>query len=297
MMYLSIKMKRMIVFCIMALSICLHSSSVIAFAEEAEVAINGNIYEFPGNAHYEFSSEEKIPDSNPFGTLYVSGNLEYSGEKDGFPAYSISSENAKFYYSYNPPLNADETDWRIIDDKTKRVDAISLEKNILNGAIIIQSSRDGENWITDTTMTNVFASKSTLSEALYTTKDIQLFNGCYYRIIVAYKLQRKIGENQVLFVTKNTMEEKKICEVYEFYAISSEIVENTTDNAEVNKKLLGQRVKTDKGYFGEYDIDKNDPHFGWDLGTFTIDGFTRETVDETTHNPVFLKNVGDKVTL
>lgn len=299
MMDLSVKLKRMIVFCLTALCIsaCLYSPAVTAYAEETSIAIKGNIYEFSRDAHYEFSSADKISDSNPFGALTISGSLKNSGEKNGFPAYSVSSENARFYYSYPPSLNANETEWRLTDDKTKRVDAISLEKNILNGATIIQSSRDGESWITDTTMTNVFASESTSSEALYTTKDIQLFNGCYYRIIIAYKLQRKTGENQVLFVTKNTIEEKKICEVYEFYAISSEIVENTVDNAEVNKKLLGQRVKTDKGYFGEYDIDKNDPHFGWDLGTFTIDGFTRETVDETTHNPVFLKNIGDKVTL
>lgn len=75
----------------------------------------------------------------------------------------------------------------------------------------------------------------------------------------------------------------------------------TTSAATTPRKEMGQKVKTefDKGYAINSEkpdvIDKNDPHYGWDLGTFVVNGYTRETFSNGV--PVFLKNVGDKVTL
>ena len=43
-------------------------------------------------------------------------------------------------------------------------------------------------------------------------------------------------------------------------------------------------------------IDDEDPHYGWDLGNFFVSGYTQKTEDGN-GNFVFLKNVGDKVTL
>lgn len=61
---------------------------------------------------------------------------------------------------------------------------------------------------------------------------------------------------------------------------------------------LGTSVSTgkDNGYSGSYAITQNDPHFGWNLGRFFVTGYTSSTTDEA-GNPVFLKTVGDKVTL
>lgn len=61
------------------------------------------------------------------------------------------------------------------------------------------------------------------------------------------------------------------------------------DNALVNTGL-------DTGYKEKNSITKEDPHFGWTLGKFNVTGYTRIT-NEDTDNPVFLKTVGDKVTL
>lgn len=52
----------------------------------------------------------------------------------------------------------------------------------------------------------------------------------------------------------------------------------------------------DTGFSEKNDIDKDDPHFGWELGKFNLTGHTRVT-EENTDNPVFLKNVGDTLTL
>jgi len=266
-------------------------------AKETSIAVRGSIYEFASNTNYEFSSVAASSGTS-FGTFTISGDLKNISNKNGLPAYSVSSESVNFYYSYDQSkLNVPDTEWYLIDDKTKKIDTISLEQNILSGVIIVQSSKDGVNWITDVTMTDVFTGNDDLSDSLYSTKGIQLENGCYYRVIVAYELQRKIGEGKILFITTEEKEEKKVAEVYEFYAVSNEVAGNMTSAAATPRKELGQKVNTgkDNGYSGNNAIDKDDPHYGWNLGTFVVNGYTRETSSNGT--PVFLKNVGDKVTL
>ena len=282
---------------ILCIADCLQSFAITAYAKETSVAVKESIYEFASDAHYETSSST-ASSGTPFGEFTISGDLKAIGDKNGVPAYSVRSENVNFFYSYKQTkLNAAGTEWHLIDDKTKKVDTISLDENILRGALIVQTSNNGTNWSIDATMTNIFTSESDLSDAFYTSKSIQLENGCYYRVIVAYELQRKVGEGKILFVTTEKTEEKKVAEVYEFYAVSSEIDGNTASAAATPRKELGQKIKTgkDNGYSGENEIDKNDPHYGWNLGTFVVNGYTRETTDNGT--PVFLKNVGDKVTL
>lgn len=61
---------------------------------------------------------------------------------------------------------------------------------------------------------------------------------------------------------------------------------------------LGSKVRVADfdSYFGEESITKDDAHYGWDLGNFFVSGYTDE-VKGPDGNMVFLKNVGDKVTL
>ena len=276
---------------------CLQPLTMKVSAKETSIAVRGSIYEFASNTNYEFSLVAASSGTS-FGTFTISGDLKNISNKNGLPAYSVSSESVNFYYSYDQSkLNVPDTEWYLIDDKTKKIDTISLEQNILSGVIIVQSSKDGVNWITDVTMTDVFTGNDDLSDSLYSTKGIQLENGCYYRVIVAYELQRKIGEGKILFITTEEKEEKKVAEVYEFYAVSNEVAGNMTSAAATPRKELGQKVNTgkDNGYSGNNAIDKDDPHYGWNLGTFVVNGYTRETSSNRT--PVFLKNVGDKVTL
>jgi len=65
-----------------------------------------------------------------------------------------------------------------------------------------------------------------------------------------------------------------------------------------NRYYLGTLFNAgkDTGYSEDNDINEDDPHFGWKLGDFHISGYTRIT-DKDADNPVFLKNVGDTVTL
>ena len=65
-----------------------------------------------------------------------------------------------------------------------------------------------------------------------------------------------------------------------------------------NKYYMGTAVNTglDNGFSGTSSIDSDDPHWGWKIGEFYVSGYTRKTTDDD-GNPVFLKTVGDTITL
>lgn len=65
-----------------------------------------------------------------------------------------------------------------------------------------------------------------------------------------------------------------------------------------NKFYLGETVNAgkDTGYSESKKLKEDDPHFGWELGEFFVSGYSDDEKD-TSGNPVFLKNVGDKITL
>lgn len=272
-----------------------------AYAKDTTASVAGMLYEFGKNDHYEWgeAAGSATSQSNTIGALTIRGDVRANGTEGGVPAYVVNSDDLSIFYTLNSAVLArPETEWRLTDNKTKKVNGLTLENNILSGAIIIQSSRDREYWSTEEPLLNAFTgSNEQLAEALCTSKAIQLQNGCYYRVTVAYKMQRKLEDKKILFINADNYEEKELAEVYEFYAVSSESLKSKLTPNDAPRKELGGMIKTekDKGYSGEVAVDKNDPHFGWDLGTFVINGYTSETSKDGI--PVFLKNVGDKVTL
>ena len=50
------------------------------------------------------------------------------------------------------------------------------------------------------------------------------------------------------------------------------------------------------GYKKKKSLDKDNPHYGWNIGDFYVSGFTR-VQDEESDNPVVLKNVGYTIKL
>jgi preprotein translocase subunit SecG len=68
-------------------------------------------------------------------------------------------------------------------------------------------------------------------------------------------------------------------------------------HAEDQGHYLGSAVKTDRnGYSGSNEIGLNDHHSGWELGEFIINGYTR-IIRDVKDNPVFIKTLGDEITL
>ena len=263
------------------------------------MGIAGSVYEFGDGDHYEFDETKGASGTsadNTYGSFSVSGDLTPDTSAEGIPSFLVNSGQISLTYSYTDVLlNVKEEEWHLVDDKTKNVNDIKLDSNIKCGAVILQTSKDGKKWVDDVALTDALKKTPNQNDPFYETKSTQLANGCYYRVIVVYKLGRKVGQNKVLFVTKDEYEYKKYAEVYEFY------LHDTSADKQVDTSLqknLGEMVKTenDKGYSGEKELGIKDPHYGWELGQFFVSGYTRETKDDN-GNPVFLKNVGDQITL
>ena len=274
--------------------------SPIAFAADNAIQIEGHVYTFDEKAAYEYSASETSevakPGSNTYGSFSVQGSLSPDGIINGVPSYLVSDGTAQLVYSYTDALlTADEESWHLVEDKTKKVDEITLSSNIQYGALIIQTSRDGTNWFTDLTLTNLFKNTPTNTDPFYSANSIQLANGCYFRVIVIYKTAIKVGQNQFLVIKTDDVEYRKTAEVYEFY-----LHDNSASGQEspVMSRNLGSLTNTgkDNGYSGSNTIGIKDPHYGWEIGHFFVSGYTRETRDDA-GTPVFLKNVGDQITL
>lgn len=268
------------------------------YAKDTTVDIDGRVYAFGEKDHYEYPSSdsyESASNSTAYGNFTIAGDLRSDGTKDSIPSYSVSGTSVSLTYAYGDTLlNTPDESWHLVDDKTKTVANITLPGNINKGTLILQTSKDGKTWLTDVKTTNAFADTPIQSEPFYSANSVQLVNGCYYRLIVAYETGRKTGQNQILFVKTDAYEYKKTAEVYEFYLHSA--VQSSNNNTKT--KTLGSVVNTkvDNGYSGSDPLNINDPHYGWKIGEFFVSGYTRDTKDDD-RTPVFLKNVGDQITL
>lgn len=264
-----------------------------------KTGVSGKLYEFD-KGHYEFSKSEDFANTgtnNTYGKFSVQGNFTRETDKSGVPSFAVTDDSFALFYDYDDKkLNADEDSWHLVNDKSKKVDTITLDSNIMKGALILQISTDGKSWNTVQSVTDAFQTTPKSSKAIYTCSEMQLKNGCYYRFIVAYTLSKREKEGKILVVKTDKYETKHYAEVYEFYAHSDKANSNSIDSGQTYNLGEKARVKKFDSFSGEEAIDAKDIHYGWDLGNFLVSGFTQKTTDES-GNPVFLKNVGDKVTL
>lgn len=272
----------------------------VAKAKEQSIAIDGQVYEFDKKSEYEIDSSSATSTTNKattIGSLSIDGDISKDYTKDGIPAYEIA-DNAVFTatYKYSSKLkDADPMEWHIIEDSKKTVNGISLDDKIRNGAILLQTSLDGNKWSTCTTVTNI--SSDVVLDQESGINNIQLANGCYYRIIVAYETEKQLNDTNILFIDTSDHDYKKCAEVYQFYASYKDT--DTTPTGEkfyfyAGAKNSAYTVKTKKNnYAGSETITNKDPHYGWDLGYFCLSGYT----DKGDADDVYLKKVGNKVKL
>lgn len=270
--------------------------------------ITGKVFEFDettkkNSSHYEESTATTAYSpvkGHTFGAFSLKGNMNQlsGGNISTFKVNKDSEQVITFSYSFDEKkLAVPPTDWHIREDDSKIIDGINTKDPIKNGAILVQTSLDGLNWVTSTTLTNVFTADK-FNFDFYKTNDIQLINGCFFRVVVAYEMEQLVGESKVLwFFNKKDNQYKKFKEVYTFYAKTegddSELKIESEPRMELGKKVA---TPLDKGFDGGSELDQKDPHFGWDIGQFVINGFSG-TSNDPNGNRVFLKNVGDKVTL
>ena len=284
---------------IMILS-CVMMLHVSAFAAEGKQLIAGTLYEFDEDTNYVLSEATKqstTTAANTYGSLSVSGDIAEKSTSSGAPSFKVDKGNLTITYTFtSEKLTAAADQWHIVDDKGKKIDSIILGEKILKGAIVVQSSKDRKSWITENSVQNAFADETATSVKLYTTKDIQQDNGCYFRIFVAYELERRAEQKNFLFIDISKYETKKYVEKYTFYVHNSSTGGTAADPNQTYSIGTAVRVDQFDGYWGEQPMKKDDPHYDVTLGQFFVSGYTDKTPDGD-GNMVFLKNVGDKVTL
>lgn len=272
-----------------------------AFAQNNTFEPSGKFYEFDEKSHYEIDGATPLSSKpSTLGSFTLSGDAKSISATNGFESYEVKDGALTLNYKLGSTLTGDTaTNWHVVDDKSKIVNGCTLDENILKASVIIQTSLTGEDtdWVTDVVKTNIVADTQ-FDPNIYLTREIQQINGCYYRIIVAYELSRQVEDKKVLFASFDNFEDKKCAEVYQFYVINS--AENASESISPTatpRKELGKVIKVpkDKGFAGSEPIDNKDPHFGWDIGTFFLNGYTREQPVGDNETPIFLKTVGDRV--
>lgn len=290
---------RSIISMLLSAAVCLSVMPFTASSDDSVKDITGRVYEFDKKGSYEFEGKTAVGNTanqTTMGKLTIKGALSSGENKDGVNSY-IVEDDAIFTinYSYdNSLLKADKMDWHIIDDGDDEVAGVKLDDDIDSGAILLLTSLDHNNWFLNKAYLDISdSSDAGTASQTFKANEIQLTNGCYYRIIVAYKLERQIDNTKVLFIDTSDTEAKKVAEVYEFYAGYKSAEDKTVPSNE-KRFTLGETVYAgnDDGFSKNMDIENGNPHYGWDIGSFFVSGYTDKTDDN-----VFIKTVGDKVSL
>lgn len=232
--------------------------------------VEGKVYTFDKDNAYKFSSGGEAvssSDAQTYGSFCISG-IELTvepGTKNGVALYSVPEGHISIQYTYSDELlSASNEEWHLVADNTTSIDIFRIDNNIQNGAIVLQKSMDHMNWYNVSVQSNAFKNTPVQNGVLYETTDIEMINGCYYRLIVVYELAQKLGTSTVaLVIPKDEIEYKRIAEVYEFYvAAKNEQIEPLTSNTK--RYSLGETalVSDFASYSGAKEISKGDLHYG-----------------------------------
>lgn len=298
--------KNLSMFAVIIIAVtCCNTHNVLAHDNALE--IDSKIYQIEDKNDFEIDNKNADSSISSIGKLNISGSVKKGEEKDGIPSFIVTDNQADIYYEFDSTiLQASESEWNFTDIKNKSLDGNKLTSDLLSGGIIVQTSLTGDNWINDKEYTDVFDANISDLSNIYQANDVQLQNGCYYRILVAYRQQRVNGKKKVPIIKIDNKETRCIVEEYIFYAECNDKGQMTSANTSP-KVIYGKKndVSTavytgkDEGYSlskAESVLSSDDPQYGWALGYFTVNGYTSDVKDKD-GNYVFLKNVGDQVTL
>ena len=178
----------------------------IAFADNNSIQkliiLNDACYE--GNKYYALTKNTPGQDVNnglSLGNIEITGNLVGSNNNQKIKTYFFSSKSSVtlgLYIKDQPTAYSQKGSkfWDVESDSSKKIGDLKLGNKIGRGAIIIQKSADGKTWNDiEFERTDLFNSKTPTNriEKIYTIKRADLNNGCYYRVILAYKTGKKEG--------------------------------------------------------------------------------------------------------
>lgn len=277
--------------CLVVLLTCI-LTRVSAEANSKTVTISAASYKLDDKSNFVVNENSEKLNSSAI-ELTVSGDITSEYEENGIFNYTVGKGRLDFHLSFLKTVNEkDSGGWELSEEKSKEVYGIKLDSKVGNGTIIIQSSKDGNQWFTDKVIADCF-SENGFKNPVYSGNEIQLANRCFYRVIVAYRMQKQLEDKRFMGVKLDNFEYAQHLEMFQFSAQYDNAAAVTTNG---QKRNLGsvEKVETNKGYTGTKTIGKDDPHYSWEIGYFTVTDFTK-VIDQDV--PVFLKEIGDNPTL
>ncbi len=274
-------------------------SAVSAGAEEMDMYVTGKIYEYDAERDYKVSSYyylDRTSELETLGQLNIRGNaIGYATDVHTAAFEHSGSGSMTLSYEYNNSLyTSDKFNWHIIEDDSESADGFRLGGRIGSGAVLIETSPDHENWElihTERDILNI--PQGSFSSVTYTTDPQQLRNGCYFRVVVVYKLEEQLDDTKFWFFDTSDKDRKRVAEVYEFYVKDKEGGEELLPE-DGQRQTVGETVNAGygSGYSGQGAIGGSDPHSGWELGSFILDGCT-----ECRDNTMLVKTPDEKISL
>lgn len=182
----------------------------------------GSSYELSEGASYNYSGASPVSyltyGRKTMGTFYIIGNFnEESTYQDKF-AYG-TEETISFGYYYDGAYQTDVLEnYNILADESTVVAGSTLSGSISKGALIVQKSYDGINWMDAANpVVNFFESNPAGVDGFYTTSGDDIKHGTFYRVTIAYKTGMKVDEKGILFWKEDVFDARENVEVYEFF--------------------------------------------------------------------------------
>ncbi len=203
-----------------SVSFLIFNCSITSYAAERTENISSVRYIFDDKYDYDFTEKKQLyTDNYALGSLSIRGNIDEVTKKNGVPAYGVDSGVISFSYNYNGLFLDENENSFLIKDNGKKIDKTKkLDSKIGKGALVLLESSDQENWnLATNPIVDFFPSNPTGAVDFFTTSGPQLSQGCYYRLIVAYKMKIMTGTTKIAAWNKQKSETKEYAEVYEFY--------------------------------------------------------------------------------
>ncbi|MBQ9290346.1 MAG: hypothetical protein IJ210_09550 [Clostridia bacterium] len=204
-----------------------------AFAEE-EIMSFYKLYENPKG----FSlNQSNLVNNHPFekiGDLLISGEelTRFDTLRVNVPVFIVSNgKSVQFSITNIKDYKNNRSDfkWKLTDEGASRIEQLDWKKKIGFGALLVQTSFDNDTWETVYSNTNVFSTYQHSLKNFYSAKRSDINAGCYYKVIVAYKMSRKTQQRNFLFFDTSSWENKWIVDVFTFYLLADECSATTTD--------------------------------------------------------------------
>lgn len=212
-----IHMKK-ILFCLTAAIGLLVTAPKAVNAEEEAKLPSGVYYEFEDGEDFICNTEtertEMVFDygKSRLGEFSVSGNKLSADTFGGVQAYGVSGELA-LRYEYDGAFHSDvKTNWKIISCGEDKIDDIELDKSVANGSIIVCKSENGADWELVSVVRNAFEKNEAQTIEVFTIPEEDVRKGTYYRVMVAYNMERAKSEKW-----NSGKINKKFLEVYTFH--------------------------------------------------------------------------------